>query len=193
MKGYVSFVLVLFSVLIVLFLVDTHQKTYGFELSKQIGIERVYQNHMNVKETVFEAGIYGAEEGLTSYLLENHEFDIVEAREAMKETAHKRISMLENPNAKIWCGYVSSGKLRETIEKMKKTKKAEICEGCYEISNSECIDFIQIDMNPEDLTWELRFQGENPMLGTDGVIGVSVFENDVGIVGHIPYNERVKS
>jgi len=197
-RGYVSFVLVLLSVLIILFLIDAHNSS-SFEFSKQIAIEKAYQTQMNVKETIFEAGLYGAKEGISSYLIEHRDVDLQELRKAARKGAHERIKLLENHgygnDVEIWCGYISSSDMRKTINRMGNEKKAALCQDCRKISSEECLEFIQVEIDPVEMSFELYFQGEDPAPGKSGIVGISVYDekHDIGVVGHMPQTEKVIS
>ncbi len=67
MRGYLSFVLVLASVVLILSFVQIDLSSTNFDLSKAISAERTYQVQMNVKEAVIESVRQGGMEGFLEY------------------------------------------------------------------------------------------------------------------------------
>ena len=67
MKGYLSFVLVFVSVLVLLYLLEAQFSSRNFELSKAITVQRAYALQMNVKENLLEIAKQGAREGFDLY------------------------------------------------------------------------------------------------------------------------------
>lgn len=67
MRGYLSFVLVLVSLLLVLSLLEVREASDSSDLSKALSVERAYSVHMNVKECILEAARQGAWEGFAAY------------------------------------------------------------------------------------------------------------------------------
>jgi hypothetical protein len=67
MKGYLSFVLVFVSSLLILSLLSMSQAAGSVNLSKAVVVERTYGIQMNVKENLFEAARQGAMEGFADY------------------------------------------------------------------------------------------------------------------------------
>jgi hypothetical protein len=67
MRGYISFVLVFISVLLLLSLLKLHDASSSTDLSKAVAVERIYGVQMNVKESVIEAARQGALDGFVGY------------------------------------------------------------------------------------------------------------------------------
>lgn len=67
MRGYLSFVLVLASVVLVFTLLEINMVSKSFDLSKAISVERAYGLQMNVKESILESARQGARDGFNTY------------------------------------------------------------------------------------------------------------------------------
>jgi hypothetical protein len=94
MRGYLSFVLVMVSLLLVFSLLDAREASLSTDLSKAISVERVYSLQMNVKECILEAARQGADEGFKAY----------DATHDIKKCIHCPDSFCSsNPRAKNRC------------------------------------------------------------------------------------------
>ena len=67
MRGYLSFVLVLASLILVFTLLELSLASNSVDLSKAISAERAYGVQMNVKESIIESAKQGALEGFNTY------------------------------------------------------------------------------------------------------------------------------
>ncbi|NYZ74415.1 hypothetical protein H0O00_04695 [Candidatus Micrarchaeota archaeon] len=67
MRGYLSFILVFISVLLLLSLLRLYDASYSMDLSKAVAAERTYAVQMNVKESVIEVARQGALGGFSDY------------------------------------------------------------------------------------------------------------------------------
>ena len=67
MRGYLSFVLVFVSVLLLLYVLQLHLTVNDFNLDKAIAVHRTYSVQMNVKEVLLELARQNAEKGFNEY------------------------------------------------------------------------------------------------------------------------------
>ena len=193
MKGFISFLIVFAGLFI--FIYSSSSLISNFDLTQTIGMERVFQTGMNIKELIYESGRIGAIEGFEAYLLSSpEEFNLDNAVEAAKLGAFLRISKLnelefEGMNAKIWCGYVNENQLRKSLEGN--------CDYCWEISSLECLDFIQVEIitvDEEPGLGEIYFKGEKPpFIVYFGVIGITIESEKFGIkyITYVPNSEVI--
>lgn len=73
MRGYLTFLLVLVSVIFILIIIQASQLPYQVSFSKAIAAERTYQVQMNSKEVILETIRLGAWDGYYAYTLFHHE------------------------------------------------------------------------------------------------------------------------
>ncbi len=67
MRGYLSFILALASLLLVFSLLEARAASHSADLSKAISVQRAYSAQMNMKECILEAARQGALEGFAAY------------------------------------------------------------------------------------------------------------------------------
>jgi len=151
MRGYLSFVLVLASALVILNLVILHWQPQSISLANAIAVERVYQTQMNAKEVVLESIRAGGMEAFELYNKTHNVtvcqtqgpdhplcFRIEEAREWARAGSFFRLATIdtqafdEDMEVSIWC---MSGITEETARLIANTDNCPICSS-YKTSSS---------------------------------------------------------
>jgi hypothetical protein len=212
MRGYLSFLLVLASLLLVIMLLVSAAALKDFSLSRAIAAERTYQLQMNIKEVVLEAGRQGAVQAFTTYSFTHSKdacirkpmftmnpdcFKDVEAMQQAKEGAYDRIKMLTafDPDYAIllWCGLpLTESEARNHSAKMITDSSLSLPFGRF-VFFSLCDNSISVSLEPS------QNPNSNPTLkrivfGESGiVIGASVYSNKFGAAStsHIPAGTEV--
>jgi hypothetical protein len=202
MRGYLSFILVFASLILLLTLLQAFSRSVDSNLSKEIAMGRAYHIQLNVRDAVLEAAAQGARDGFLEYTVlhvAEGDFDPAAAREAARRKAYERMSALSkwtfDPDfdVKLWCGYTDQRETRALQGKMLDEKNALICADCSGLDSPACADFVNLDAWGENGPASVWLGANEPLnLLQEGVVGVSVYSDKFGVSGASYLPQSVK-
>jgi len=199
MKGFVSFILVLFLLVAILFAIDGYAEAKSYKDDSALLLEKKYYKEQDIMHAMLSCARSGAKEAETAYVasLAAGEEMKEPIENAMKLGIQGRLAGLEEYarddewDVVFWCGLVSEEDMDDTARKMVEDKKAEVCPLCKPISSIECIPYMQVDVEKREVSFDLF---EKPgFAAADDAVGMSLYNRKYGFasVSFIPTSKRV--
>lgn len=215
MRGYISFLLVLASVLLVILLLNSSILVRELSFSDAIISEKTYQLQMNVKELILESARQGAINGFNGYShthskiackrhpLYTNNPDCFNDHDAILRTKTSAIASMAQLNTHnsdfdllLWCTQSKNEHLAQKHSiKLIEKRTLSNQENSFLLSSALCNDILSIKLKQSKIPYK------NPTLEklifgeTGTIIGISIYSSKfrVASLSYVPLGIQVKT
>ncbi|MEK6981826.1 MAG: hypothetical protein AABX38_02745 [Candidatus Micrarchaeota archaeon] len=212
MRGYVTFILVFFAVILLLLSLEALTYSDKTNLSQAISFSRVSKIDLNAKDAIIELAREGARDGLNKYIQEQEEKAIAitvatrkptkpnykekEAEDAVNLAVYLKIMSIKNVNfadsveVKFWCNNYVPSSFSILKDSMLRSNSALICSSCSNLDFCSNMIISKVDVSTGYPILESVQLTDSTR---QGIIGISVFDKAYRVVsiGYVPSNYKI--